>query len=285
MDSASDLAQTEPWVLMRDFDSTNVMVNGLSLAVRRAGRGRPLVLLHGGFEDGRIWRRQLDGLSDEFTAIAWDAPGAGHSEDPPPGFTSADYADAVAGLTEALGLGTAHLLGSSWGSTVALATYERHPHIVRSLVLASAYAGWAGSLPAAEVQRRRQQVIAQTTKAPEDVIAEWMPTLLTAAAAPELVTEVSEIMADFHPAGTRSAVESMAEIDFRPMLSSIAVPTLLLYGSADVRSPLDVAESMHAMIPGSKLVVIPDGPHLIQVENAGPFNVAVREFLHGVDGG
>ncbi|MGA9344672.1 MAG: alpha/beta hydrolase [Nocardioidaceae bacterium] len=268
---------------MRDTDGTYVTVNGLSLAYRRAGSGHPLVLLHGGFEDGRIWRRQLDFLSDEFATFAWDAPGAGGSDDPPPGFTSADYADAVAGFIEALGLDTAHLLGSSWGSTLALATYERHPTIVRSLVLASAYAGWAGSLPAAEVQRRRDQVIAQTTKAPHEVIVEWMPTILTASATADLIGEVSEIMGGFHPAGMRAAVESMAEVDFRPMLSSIAIPTLLLYGSDDVRSPLDVAESMHAMIPGSQLVVIPDGPHLIQVENAEPFNAAVREFLRGVD--
>ena len=111
---------------MRDTDGTYVTVNGLSLAYRRAGSGHPLVLLHGGFEDGRIWRRQLDFLSDEFATFAWDAPGAGGSDDPPPGFTSADYADAVAGFIEALGLDTAHLLGSSWGSTLALATYERH---------------------------------------------------------------------------------------------------------------------------------------------------------------
>ncbi len=268
---------------MRDTDNTYVTVNGLSLAYRRAGAGHPLVLLHGGFEDGRIWRQQLDHLSDEFATFAWDAPGAGGSDDPPPGFTSGDYADAVAGFIDALGLGTAHLLGSSWGSTLALATYERHPTIVRSLVLASAYAGWAGSLPAAEVQHRREQVIAQTHKTPDEVIAEWMPTILTAAATADLIAEVSEIMGDFHPAGMRTAVESMAEIDFRPMLSSLAVPTLLLYGSNDLRSPLDVAESMHAMIPGSKLVVVPHGSHLIQLEEPESFNAAVRDFLRVVD--
>ena len=50
-------------------------VEGLHIAFERAGEGPPLVLLHGFVGDSREWRRQLDGLSDEFTVVAWDAPG------------------------------------------------------------------------------------------------------------------------------------------------------------------------------------------------------------------
>lgn len=64
-------------------------VDGLGIAYRRAGDGSLLALLHGGMSDGRQWRRQLEGLSDEFTVVAWDAPGCGASSDPPETFRRA----------------------------------------------------------------------------------------------------------------------------------------------------------------------------------------------------
>ena len=69
-----------------------VEVGGLQIAYERVGQGPTLVLLHGYVGDGpTTWRQQLDGLSDAFTVVAWDAPGAGRSGDPPEG-TSASTA-------------------------------------------------------------------------------------------------------------------------------------------------------------------------------------------------
>src|SRR5437899_7194248 len=68
------------------FPYTTLFRSGLRIAYERAGNGPPLVLLHGFVGDGREWRRQVDGLSDQFTVVAWDAPGAGASSDPPESF-------------------------------------------------------------------------------------------------------------------------------------------------------------------------------------------------------
>src|ERR687897_3586244 len=85
-----------------------VEVGGLQIAYERAGSGPALVLLHGYVGDGpTTWRRQLDGLSDEFTVVAWDAPGAGRSTDPPEPFGLAGYADCLAGFLERLGIDSA----------------------------------------------------------------------------------------------------------------------------------------------------------------------------------
>jgi pimeloyl-ACP methyl ester carboxylesterase len=78
-----------------------VRANGLEIAYRRVGEGPPLVLVHGATEDGRAWQPQLAGLSDEFTVVAWDEPGAGRSSDVPAGFGLADYASCLAALIEA----------------------------------------------------------------------------------------------------------------------------------------------------------------------------------------
>ena len=66
------------------------------------------------------------------------------------------------------------------------------------------------------------------------------------------------------------------------MLPTITVPTLLLYGADDQRSPLDVAHELHRQIPGSRLAVIPDVGHLALMEAPDAFNTEVRNFLHGL---
>src|SRR5437879_8071585 len=102
-------------------------VGGHRIAFRRAGSGPALVLLHGFFGDSRVWRWQLEALSDEFTVVAWDAPGCGGSSDPPAGFRMADYADSLAGLIRWLGLDGASVVGVSFGGTLALELALRHP--------------------------------------------------------------------------------------------------------------------------------------------------------------
>lgn len=92
-----------------------IEVAGLRIAFERAGEGPPLVLLHGILGDSRVWRRQLDDLSDEFTVVAWDAPGCGRSSDPLETFRMPQYADYLAGFVDALGLGRPHVLGLSLG--------------------------------------------------------------------------------------------------------------------------------------------------------------------------
>lgn len=261
-----------------------VEVAGLRIAYQRAGRGPALVLLHGAYEDSRIWRPQLEALSDEFTVVAWDAPGCGNSSDPPPDFSGEDLGNALAGFVEAAVQGKPHVLGLSWGSGVALELYRGHPEVPTSLVLASAYAGWAGSLPPEEVDRRYAQVLGEVDQPPANFIPVWLPTLFTEHADQAVVTEVSGIMADFHPAGMRALLTASGRANYRDVLPTITVSTLLLYGEKDVRSPLSVANEMHRQIPGSRLAVIPDAGHLASAEAPAAFNAEVRQFLQGLQG-
>ena len=90
---------------------------------------------------------QLSGLSDRFRVVAWDAPGAGASSDPPDTFTTTDYARCLAGFLDTIRVDRAHVVGLSWGGILAQEFYRLYPERLRSLVLADTYAGWRGSLP------------------------------------------------------------------------------------------------------------------------------------------
>lgn len=260
-----------------------VEVEGLRIAFRRAGQGPPLVLLHGALGDSREWRRQLEALSDEFTVVAWDAPGCGQSWDPPPTFRLPEYADCLAGFVDALSLRRPHVAGLSFGGGLALEVYRRHPRLPRTLVLASAYAGWAGSLPAEVVEQRLRQALRDADLPPDDVARRFLPGLFTQGAPTEMIDEAVEMMSQFHPAGLRAMAHAFAEADLREVLPLIDVPTLLLYGGADQRSPVDVAEALRAEIPVSTLVIIPGVGHQSNIEAAERFNAELRAFLRSVE--
>ena len=114
---------------------------------------------------------------------------------------------------------------------------------------------------------------------PEALARSFLPTLFTERASEEMRDGLLQVMTEARPAGTRPMLHALAEADLRDVLPTIAVPTLLLYGAEDARSPLPVAEAMHAAIPTSSLVVLPDAGHMSNIETPGAFNDAVRAFL------
>jgi pimeloyl-ACP methyl ester carboxylesterase len=257
----------------------------LRIAYTRVGNGPPLVLLHGGMDDSRSWRRQLDGLADEFTVLAWDAPGCGRSSDVPESWRMPEYADALAAWLRATGIEGPHVLGLSWGSSLALELYRRHPQVPASLILASAYAGWAGSLSPEETAARLEGVLAVADLPLEEVL-EAFPGVLSAGAPSGLLDELTVMWADNtgsrKPGGYRAMAHSMAEADLRDVLPRIEVPVLLLYGELDQRAPLQVAGELHQRIPSSRLVVIEGVGHSANVEAPEEFNAHVRTFIRSV---
>jgi pimeloyl-ACP methyl ester carboxylesterase len=249
---------------------------GLELAFERVGEGPPLVLAHGAAEDGRVWQPQL-ALADEFTVVAWDEPGAGRSSDVPADFGLADYAHCLAALIEALALGPAHVAGLSWGGTVVQELYRHRPDLVATLIFIDTYAGWKGSLPEGEI-RTRMAGVDRMLGTPAEEFDPTFPGLFAGDPPAELVPLLEEITAAVRPASLRTQLSVMAEADQRDLLPSIGVPTLLVWGELDARSPLNVARQFERAIPNSRLVVIPGAGHLSNLERPELVNEAVRDF-------
>ncbi len=254
-----------------------VQAGGLKIAYERVGQGHPLVLVHGAAEDSRIWQPQLADLADEFTVVAWDEPGAGRSSDLPAGLTLAAFADGLAALIESLRLGPAHVAGLSWGGTVALELYHRHPGLVATLIMIDSYAGWKGSLPADEVQARvaaGRRMLA----APPGELDPTLTGLFAGDPPAAFVPLLAAIAADVRPATLGLELAIMAETDLSDLLPDIAVPTLLMWGDSDARSPLTVAHQFQQAIPDTELVVIQGAGHMSNLERPEQVNAAVRAF-------
>ena len=254
-----------------------IRAKGHAIAYQRVGQGAPIVFVHGAAEDGRAWQPQLAGLADEFTVVAWDEPGAGGSSDVPPDFGLADYADCLGALIETLALAPAHVAGLSWGGTMVEELYRRHPELIATLILIDSYAGWKGSLPEAEVSARMEGA-RQMLSATAEQFDPTLPGLFAGDPPAEFVPLLDQMSADVRPESLRKQLTIMAATDQRDLLPRIAVPTLLIWGALDARSPLYVARQLEEAIPDTTLVIIPGAGHVSHLERPEQVNEAVRAF-------
>ncbi len=218
-------------------------------------------------------------LSDQFTVVAWDAPGAGSSSDPPDPFTITDWGHCLAEFLDVLGIARAHVLGLSWGGVLAQEFYRLYPTRALGLILADTYAGWKGSLPESVVEQRLARCVREASMPAEEFVTRWVPVeFFTEAASQDLAVEMSAVVSDFHPLGFRLMAKSVADTDTTGLLPNIEVPTLLLWGDDDRRSPMSIAAQFRDAIPNAELAVIANAGHVSNMEQPEEFNAHVRRF-------
>ena len=146
-----------------------------------------------------------------------------------------------------------------------------------TLILVDTYAGWKGSLPAEEVRARVEGGL-QMTAAADHLFDPTLPGLFAGDPPAEFVSLLEAMAADIRPESMRTALLVMASADQCDLLPRITVPTLLIWGEKDARSPLSVARQFEQAITNATLVVIPDCGHVSNLERPEPFNEAVRAF-------
>jgi pimeloyl-ACP methyl ester carboxylesterase len=118
---------------------------------------------------------------------------------------------------------------------------------------------------------------------PKEFVPRYLPGMFSETAPQQVREELARIMSDFHPVGFRLMARDSAQADTRDLLPTIRVPTLLVWGDADVRSPLTVAQQFRDAIPGARLAVIAGAGHVSNLESPAQFNAAVCAFCLSVE--
>ena len=160
---------------------------------------------------------------------------------------------------------------------MALELYRRHPGLVATLIMIDTHAGWRGSLPVDEV-RARVAGARQIFAVPPEDFDPTLPGLFASDPPAEFAPLLAAIAGDIRPATLGRELAIMAETDLSDLLPEIAVPTLLIWGRLDVRSPLRIARQFREAIPETELVVIEGAGHISNLERPERVNDAVREF-------
>ncbi len=254
---------------------------GVSIEYDDIGNGVPLLLIHGFPHDRTLWRPQIAGLSQIYRVIAPDLRGFGQSSDTSGEAVSMEqYATDLKSLLDSLNVKQAAIGGISMGGYIALAFYAQYADRVKGLILANTRA-----VP--DSDEGKQARLANADKVaevgPSFLVDTMAPKMLGPAAKSETEIAVRSMMARQRAGGIMSALRGMAARPDRTALLRFATtPILILSGSADVLIPPSDSEAMHALIPNSRLVIIPDAGHLSNLDKVDAFNHMVREFYKQV---
>lgn len=264
-------------------------VNGYDMAFTEEGGGDLLVLVHGSLSDYRHWAPQMHafaatGLRTVAVSLRhywperWDGTGDG--------FTVDQHVQDLVAFITALGAGPAHLLGHSRGAHIAFRVAERHPEVVRRLVLAEPSGVLDESLlPPGSPPASYTAFIADAV---EEVrrgrIEEGLRSFYEYAVGPGSWDRLAE---DRKQMGRDNAMTLHGQINegrkpyTRASAAAISAPTLLVGGALTRQPFVTVLDGLAEALPNARRVVIPDAGHPMSRENPAAFNAAVLDFLVG----
>ncbi|GAA0521413.1 hydrolase [Paractinoplanes deccanensis] len=289
-------------------DGEIVRVNDVELFVRRFGDPAlpMLVVIHGGPTwDHSYLLPAVAELSDTAHVVLFDLRGCGRSSRTPPVGTlpvsalQPDHlADDVAALVRHFGAARADVLGFSYGGMIAMRVVAQHPELVRSVVLASttAYRDFADLLErSADYQERRRMSRPVDFGDPgltgPDAADGALSRAMAFADAPTAIWRLDhlerwrEVLArvrfssDWNEPYLGGKLRPAAPDDAPQVLREWGGPILLLQGAREMSFPIELARRLHAVLPSSTLVEVPEAAHMAHFDNPAVWIGAVRDFL------
>ncbi|MEQ1874034.1 MAG: alpha/beta fold hydrolase [Ilumatobacteraceae bacterium] len=259
-------------------------VDGERFAWREAGHGDLVVLLHGLGGSRISWEPQLASLGANHRVAAWDLPGYGASAPlPGKGVTFPALAHAAADWIAALQGAPAHVVGISMGAMIAQYLAAWHPQSVRSLTLlaTSPAFGLDGTSPQKWQAARLAPLIAGQHP------ADFADRVLRSLAGPHIdeaaLASQCQAMARISSDGLQSSIECLITHDSRPLLASIAAPTLVMVGELDEETPTSYSQALADGIPKAWLQTVPHAGHLLNVEAPEVVNAAITRHIRHVE--
>lgn len=267
-----------------------VPVDGGHIAYDRAGDGPPVVFLHGGALDRRMWEPQL-ALAERRTVVRLDARGHGRSATPSAPFRH--YAD-VATALRALDLGPAVLVGLSMGGATALDVAITHPSLVRGVVACGTGASSAGAPDLFRDPWTLARLGELAAAAAARDAARWTEVFLQiglvgpyrspAEVDPDVLARCREMIGhtlSTHVVHGGPPPESLPDAAGRA--TEIAVPVLAVTGALDSPDHVRMARELVDTVPHGRLAVVERAAHMPNLEQPAVFDAQLRRFLDRIE--
>ena len=254
--------------------------NDINVAWSEAGRGAPLVLIHGLADDHRAWRRTLPDLTLRHRVVLYDLRGHGETSLGEPDGSLRQLGEDLVALLDGLDIERPDIAGFSLGGTIAMRAAIDHPDRVGRLVLVatSSRVGRA----AADWYRERVAMVERNDPLLRETLDQ--DTADVYAQSPGELEEGLLIrrQSTTDPRGYANACAAMAALNAAPLdpeLGQISAPTLIVAADLDQHCPPKAAEIIAAGIEGSHLVMITGAGHAVPVERPRELAGAINSFL------
>jgi pimeloyl-ACP methyl ester carboxylesterase len=267
-------------------------VPGGQLYYEVAGTGHPLVFIHAGVADNRMWDEQFVPFAERYRVIRYDTRGFGKTRTE--GVEFSNRQDLYDLLTH-LGVETAYVIGLSRGGQIAVDFTVEHPEMVAALIPAAAgLSGYDQPLGDSDAVQQEAALFTRMEelweKGAHDELQElevhaWVdgPRQPVGRAASDVRERVREMNAGAYNRGEPEPKPQPLDPPAAGRLHEIAVPTLVLIGDLDELATQAMAEYMAQHIPGARKVVFPGAAHMVNMERPERFNEVVLEFLDRVE--
>ncbi|NMC13886.1 MAG: alpha/beta fold hydrolase [Chloroflexi bacterium] len=258
-----------------------IKVRDITMFYEDHGQGIPVLFVHGYPLNQKIWQPQIEGLSDIVRIITPDLRGHGESQASEREYSMDLFAEDCAALLDAIPITQKIVLcGLSMGGYVSFAFLRKYSSRLAGLILTATRA----SPDSETVKQNREKAITQVqSEGVNKVIDNMLPKLLSPlsmAHNPALVNQVREIMQSVSSQGYIGDLTGMKNRpDSTPLLPTINIPTLLIFGDQDEIISIDEAKRLDSLIPDSRLEIINGAGHLLNLEKPEEFNTIVRDFL------
>jgi pimeloyl-ACP methyl ester carboxylesterase len=251
-------------------------VNGTRLYYEIYGRGTPIVLLHAGLADSRMWDQQVDYFSGRHTVLRFDARGFGRSEAPNQPYVPVDD---LHDLLRFVGMNRVCVVGLSMGGTIAIDFAAAYPEAVSCLVIVAGTPAWqpySNSL----VERVTTILTAGQQKGPTAVAEGWLndPMFAAAKSQPRLIQQMKVLLTQNAPGFLSTPYMDSPDIPV-PDLDKLKIPTLVLVGDRDDKEVVDRAYTMTRSMPDAREVIIKGAGHMVNLEKPREFNRALEQFF------
>jgi 3-oxoadipate enol-lactonase len=259
-------------------DMPQIDANGIAMRYQLEGPADAPVVLFSNSLGTRLemWDAQMPALTQRFRALRYDSRGHGESAAPEAPYTIELLAADALGLLDALDVERAHFCGLSMGGMVGQALGARHGDRLISLTLCST----ACYMEPKHLWDERIKVASeQGMAALADAVVERWFTPEFRAEPSILVERVRQMILTTPAQGYAACCAAIRDMDLREAIGAIRVPTQIIVGADDPATPPARAEEIHERIPNSRLEVIPDAAHLLNIEQDVAFDASLRAFL------
>jgi 3-oxoadipate enol-lactonase len=260
-----------------------VQANGIDIYYEVQGAGEPLVLIPYLAADQACYAFQVADYAKEFTCYTVDLRGAGLSGKPEGDYSTELLAEDVAAFMAAAGVESAHIFGLSLGAAAGMHLAAKHPAMVRSLSLHSA---WDVTDPFLRTVVETWRIMASGLGSVTDmVIAGIFPWCFTPelyAARPEYIDSLADFVRSRPMPPVDAFLRQSAAVlghNARGVLGSIEAPTLVTFGEHDVCTSTRFAGPLTDGIDGAELIVFSGAAHAPIYEVTEEFNQRTLEFL------